>query len=365
MSHHHHHDPHAARVLFVLKRREDYKHHHSYSHQGVSTGLWNSASFVSDMLNKNNVISKVIQVIDNNDIDRVVTSFKPTHVIIEALWVVPEKFAVLVPLHPTVKWIIRLHSEVPFIANEGIAMKWIGGYLKYKNVSIAANSKRMLDETRFIIQEQYSLSDDEAEKKVFYLPNYYNPHMHGDVAAKEKHSRNIIKIGCFGAIRPLKNQLLQAIAALKFANEIGKRLEFHINIGRVEMKGDPILHNLIGLFENLEAEGHKLVTHQWMPHDKFVDLANQMDLGMQVSFSETFNIVAADLVSNGVPVVVSKEVEWSFPWFHADPTSLKEMVEQLRVAWHYPRLNVLANKTWLGRFSDKSEKIWREYFKPN
>ena len=105
--------------------------------------------------------------------------------------------------------------------------------------------------------------------------------------------------------------------------------------------------------------------HQWMPHEQFVDLVKEMDIGMQVTFSETFNIVAADLVTNDVPVVLSKEVEWSFPWFHADPTSMKQMLEQLKLAWNYPKLNVKANKTWLGRFSARSEKIWTEYFKPN
>ena len=110
-----------AKVLFILKRREDYNSV-IHSHVGLSTGLYNSASFMNDMLNENGVQSKLVVVPDNNSIDREVTLYRPSHVIIEALWVVPQKFAILQKLHPEVKWIIRLHSEMPFMAGEGNAM---------------------------------------------------------------------------------------------------------------------------------------------------------------------------------------------------------------------------------------------------
>ena len=76
------------KVLFILKKRQS-------SHTGydsVSSGLLNSARFVSDMLNKNGIESNLVEVQDNNCIDREVSKYRPTHVIIEALWVVPSKF---------------------------------------------------------------------------------------------------------------------------------------------------------------------------------------------------------------------------------------------------------------------------------
>ena len=129
-----------TRILFILKRREDYNAE-KHSHIGLSTGLYNSANFMNEMLQKAGVESKLVVVIDNNCIDREVNLYNPTHVIIEALWVVPTKFSVLCKLHPNVKWIIRLHSEVPFLANEGIAFDWIADYARFKNVFIAANSR--------------------------------------------------------------------------------------------------------------------------------------------------------------------------------------------------------------------------------
>ena len=79
---------HRIRVLFILKRKEDYCEEH-FSHLGLSTGLFNSATFVNDMLQEENINTKLVVVVDNNDIDKEVTLYNPTHVIIEALWVVP------------------------------------------------------------------------------------------------------------------------------------------------------------------------------------------------------------------------------------------------------------------------------------
>jgi hypothetical protein len=83
---------------------------------------------------------RFVQVTDNNDIDREVTEYKPTHVIIEALWVIPEKFHVLRKLHPSVTWIARVHSELPFLANEGVAIDWMCNYVQHDKVIVSGNS---------------------------------------------------------------------------------------------------------------------------------------------------------------------------------------------------------------------------------
>ena len=131
-----------VKALFILKRRGDYRAEEQ-ANPSMSTGLYNSASFMSAMLNSMNIASDMVVVTDNNDIDREVTRSQPTHVFIEALWVTPTKFYVLQKLHPTVTWIVRLHSDMPFIAGEGMAMDWICDYSGYDNVIIAANAPRI------------------------------------------------------------------------------------------------------------------------------------------------------------------------------------------------------------------------------
>lgn len=347
------------KVLFILKRRHDYNAV-LHSEFGMSTGLFNSAYYMYDMLKENGVPSKLVVVKDNNDIDREVHNYKPTHVIIEALWVVPSKFTVLCKLHPKVKWIIRLHSDLPFIANEGMAMDWIGDYFNYKNVAVAANSPRMLNELKEYYLNKFPGSKHDYRDQVIYLPNYYPQNY------KKKHShsrRKHINIGCFGAVRPMKNHLLQAIAAIKFADLLGKKLKFHINAGRVEQRGDTVLNNLKSLFAQIHKSGHRLILHDWMSRDEFLKVCEKMDISMQVSFSETFNIVLADCASKGVPVIGSKEIPWISSLYKCDSTSSDDVRNKLVYTYMSPSLNVFLNQRGLKKYTDRTKKIWLKYFK--
>ena len=319
------------KVLFILKYREDPWGDQTYNEsngKGLSSGLLNSAKFVSQMLNDNGIESKLVQVIDNNCIDREVTTYKPTHVIIEAFWCVPEKFDILSKLHPNIKWIIRNHSEIPFLANEGIALSWTKKYVEYKNVYISCNNRRC--------EKAFNIFIDPARN--VFLPNYYP--VKGNTCALKGFMewikpRNIKKniplhIACSGAIRPLKNQLLQAIAALSVAKEIGRKLYFHINASRIEMNSNNILKNLQALFEN-NPHG-ELVEEPWRDHDGFKDALKKMDAVMQVSYTETFNIVGADAVDIGVPLVASSEIEWSDKKLNADFNDLDDIIKKLKLA---------------------------------
>jgi len=422
------------KLLFILKKRQklDAK---SEIYVGLSTGLYNSVKFIHDMLGdigSDIIESKMYIANDNNDIDREVTKYKPTHVIIEALWVVPEKFKILEKLHPHVKWIIRLHSELPFIAGEGIAMKWIGEYCKYNNIIIACNSPRMLQEIRYYVSCILNIKTTSINNKVIYLPNYYpkdyktKPFRFNDynnyinkineeinikdnmnnqennenkknknknkkrlksrflncfkksnnlyIIDKEegrerkeevKHNTeedNIINIGCFGAVRPLKNHLIQAISAIKFANSINKKLYFHINCDRHEMNGLPAYHNLVGLFDQLSETGHKLVLHEWCDHDEFLLLCSKMDIGLQVSFTETFNIVSADLITMGVPIVASNELPWVSELYSSNPVDSSSIYDKLCLTYYNPDDNVKRNIEGLSKYVDNTKDIWDKYF---
>lgn len=347
-----------SKILFVLKRREDFNAT-VHNHLGLSTGLFNSASFVSDMLTEHDIETNLVVVKDNNCIDREVTQYRPTHVVIEALWVVPEKFSVLCKLHPNVTWIIRLHSEMPFMAGEGIAMDWLGEYSKFKNIVIGVNAPRMLREIKFYLSHINNWTNVIADQRVVYLPNFY-PQTY---KSKEfNRNKDVVDIGCFGAIRPLKNHLVQAFAAVEFADQIGKKLNFHINAGRIEMKGDSVLNNLKGFFEHLYDQGHRLVNHQWTPREQFLELCGQMDIGMQVNFSETFNIVGADIVSQGVPFLGTAEIPWATPTCYADPTDSADIIKQLRITYNTPSSNVEENQTLLLQYTTKTVKVWTKYF---
>jgi hypothetical protein len=332
------------KILFVLKKKQT-------SHPGlktISSGLLNSANFVNDMLVKNGFNSHIVEVKDNNDIDREVTKFKADIVIIEALWVVPSKFEVLTKLHPKVKWIVRLHSEVPFIANEGIAIEWVYEYQKFKNVFISVNSERAQEDFDGILKD-----------KTIYLPNYYPVDLF-KAGFKSNPYKATLEVGCFGAVRPLKNQLYQAVAAIQFADEKKRKLHFHINVARVENHGDPVLKNLRALFQNNPK--HKLIEHTWLSHKEFLNLIKTLDLGLQVSFTETFNIVAADFVNSNVPVVVSDEIKWMTKFYKASPTDSCDIKSKMNFALNAKNFNVqYLNKVKLWKYCRESESIWTDF----
>lgn len=342
------------RLLFLLKRREDYNAI-VHSEIGLSTGLYNSAKFVTNMLWNELEINATLKIcIDANCIDRMVTKYKPTHCVLEALWVTPTKLTELVNLHPSIKWIVRLHSEMPFMANEGIALDWIAEYAKHENVSIGINAPRMQREV------DVYLSAIGLSNKTMYLPNYYTQSYK---PAKKIPDSEFINVSCFGAVRPLKNHMVQAIAAVEFAEQIGRKLRFYINAGRVEMKGDPVLHNLQSMFLHLYDKGHRLIMQQWTPQDQFLQTCSKIDVGMQVSFSETFNIVGADLISQGVPVVGSREIPWlSRLLVHPEPTESDQITKALYDAYKHPRLNAWLNQRALTSYTNKTKKIWQKTF---
>ena len=298
------------RVLFILKRRTCYAGYGA----GFSSGLYNSAKFAADMLSREpGYIVKLIEVTDNNDIDREVFRFDPDVVIIEALWVVPSKMVVLHALHPKVQWIVRVHSEAAFLAQEGIGVRWIYDYEQLPNVHVAMNSEEGRDEVGVILGLDPLL-----------LPTFY-PAPRYPIYTK-RFTGPVVEIAAMGAIRVLKNHLIQALAAIQFAEENNLLLRFHVNMTRVEVDGNAPYKSVVDLFA---VTGHQLILHDWMSHDDFITFLGTIDLGLQVSFSETFNIVAADMAACGVPIVASPAIRWLDDHSKAHVNSIESIVEHM------------------------------------
>lgn len=347
---------HKHKILFICKQRP--------AGYGASYGLLNSCRFLCNALHDMGIHAELIEVVDNNGIDKEVHHYKPTHVFIEALWVVPEKFEILIPLHPNVKWFVRLHSNTPFIANEGMAMDWIIKYGKlqkeYHQFKIAPNSLKMEND----LFQSLHISTT-------YLPNIYKPttaiveylQKTKYVEASSYKYKNTINISCMGAIRPLKNQLIQAMAAIVFANELGRILHFHINHSRIENNGENIYKNIVALFNGTQ---HKLIEHGWIDHCDFINLIKTMDIGMQVSFSETFNFVSADHIDNNIPIVGSPDIEWTSRLYQANPTDINNIVYHLWIAWIGKKINLQSlNKCGLEAYNIKSISRWQHVLEIN
>lgn len=340
------------KLLFILKKREG-----NWGYGSKESGLSNSVRFVVDALNRFGIQAKSIEVDDNNCIDREVTAYRPTHVIIEAFWVVPEKFDVLKPLHPGVKWIVRNHSETPFLANEGIAFGWIIEYLK-RGVEVMCNSPKALADVIFVAQDVNA-----NPSLVTFGPNIYPLPKDPITLTYERH-KPWVDIGCFGAIRPLKNHMIQALAAIAFADTKNLKLNFHINATRTEGKGEPILKNLRELFSRSR---HDLIEHGWMTHSSFLSVLGTMDILSQVSYTETFNIVAADAMFKNIPIVTSAAIPWIGSYAHRDPNDIFDILKGFSEAWTEDhaahRKRIFRQRQDMLLYVEKSLNVWLGRFR--
>jgi len=336
------------KILILVKENASYG---TYGY--FSTGLFTSASFIKNALKFYFNLQVIVEkAIDGNDIDRRVYKHKPTHCILEAIWATPAKLLELAKLHPKVQWIVRIHSKTTFLANEGNAISWIKQYSDIANetgnVRVAFNAKETYEEFKKL--HIHSL----------YLPNFYFPdkeehkHIHHS-CFDDKHG---VHISSFGALRPMKNQLIQAIAAIEYADSIGKKLYFHINGTRTEQKGEQVLKNINALFENSR---HELVAWPWLSHEEFCSLIKKMDLSMQLSLSESFNIVTADAVYNNVSVLSSNEVSW-LPCFNKTSVSdTQKIIRKIKLVLKFKTIFLVFAKLSLENWNVGAYIVWRKY----
>ena len=199
-----------------------------------------------------------------------------------------------------------------------------------------------------------------------YLPNVITINHKKDDCEK-RHNSNIINIGCFGALRLLKNSAFQALCAIRAADILGKTLHFHVTLAKIDgyddehqIKLNPILKNLEEIFANSR---HVLVKHEWKENKEFQHLVKKMDIGMQLSFSESFNIVTADFINNNKLMVVSNAIDWMHEIFEASTTNYDNAVKKIifvykhRYSW---MMKDLMHDS-LNKYNRDAKKMWFDF----
>jgi hypothetical protein len=83
-----------------------------------------------------------------------------------------------------------------------------------------------------------------------------------------------------------------------------------------------------------------------------------MDIGMQVSFSESFNIVTADFVTAKIPIVASDDIYW-MPWFlKVSPTNHRGMLRKLNIAYDFKKISTWCQTIFLKIYNTKAQLTW-------
>ena len=292
------------KALFVEKINHGFK---------ISNGT-DQASGLSNCINH---FVNSLDGVKKTQVDRIdgillnIAKWNPSKIIIQGLWLTPNDVKSIKMIHKDLDIWVQIHSNVPFLVSETVAFSRFKEYQDL-GVGIIFNSL-----------DAHSLCN---LWRSVYLPNLY--HRTAAVPLREslavrRDRDEFLNIGCFGSMRPLKNQVAQALASINAANQLKKRLRFHVNYNRSEggMEVKKSLKDVFRLNPN-----HQMVCVPWLSQADFIKYnAEYIDVGLQVSLSETFNLVSADYVSAGVPMCVSREVYWAHESSFVDTHSLSQI----------------------------------------
>jgi hypothetical protein len=252
------------------------------------------------------------------DARNTLNTHKPiTHVIVSApSWVQPQDFKAFCFLYPDIEFVQLNHSGCAYLSIDKFGIRnireCIDLELSVHNMRVAGNNPRF---TRW--------TSSTFGCETLLLPNLYdvqsfvNPYPRRPLGSK-------ILIGSFGAARPWKNQLTAAEAAVQLARRLGVRLEFYVNSKRPD-GGERMIESRNELFHNLA--GCNLIEVPWQPRPCFRDTVANMHILFQPSFDETFNVVTADGIAEGVASVAAPSIEWAPQDWWCEPSDPGSMVK--------------------------------------
>ncbi len=232
-----------------------------------------------------------------------------THVIISApSWVQPGSFADYSFRWPNIEFVQLNHSGTAYLSIDKYGIKNIREVLQLShslhNVRVAGNNQRF---TKW--------AADSFGTALVYLPNLYDTSTFVDPVVQRK-DYDPLRIGSFGAGRPWKNLLTAAESAVQMAQRMNVALELYVNTMRPD-GGQRQIESRSELFSGLPHA--KLVEVPWALWPQFRRVVSTMDLLISPSFDETFCVIAADGIAEGVPSVATAAMEWLPSTWHSEP----------------------------------------------
>ncbi len=232
-----------------------------------------------------------------------------THVVISApSWVQPVSFSDFSHRWPNIEFVQLNHSGTAYLSIDKYGIRNIREVLQLShalhNVRVAGNNQRF---TKW--------ASDSFGASVLYLPNLYDTTTFVNPVVQRK-DYDPLRIGSFGAGRPWKNLLTAAESAVQMARRMNVALELYVNTMRPD-GGQRQIESRIELFDNLPHA--KLVEVPWALWPQFRKVVSTMDLLISPSFDETFCVIAADGIAEGVPSVATAAMEWLPHSWHSQP----------------------------------------------
>jgi hypothetical protein len=322
------------------------------AHAGIShIGLGVAAANTAKVLRANGVRATVVPLVGSAELLNVPTKFPDvTHIVVSAPWIPTQTVATFSQDNPEIKLAINCHSNVGFLQADTSAVDLIRDYMSIErntfNFNLGGNSVRFCSWVKDCFQVDCK-----------FLPNlYYLDYLSGQ--PRPPYHGGTVRIGMFGAIRPLKNMMTGAAAALEIARSLRDPLELWICAGRAEGGGQTVLSSIRAMYKSLP--GVSLMENPWAPWPVFRRRVAAMHILMQPSYSESFNMVTADGIAEGVPSVVSDAITWAPSHWKA---SMDDALDVARVgrALLYDSRAAADGKTALANFVTQGIAAWKEW----
>ncbi|MGH9581308.1 MAG: hypothetical protein ACRD4O_00030, partial [Bryobacteraceae bacterium] len=267
------------------------------------------------VLRRAGIQTEVWPVLSAADLRARLDARRVDHVMISAPWIPAHELQALANALPETQFAVNCHSNVGFLQADRNGTKLLREVIEIElgtfNVHAAGNSRRFCEWLRAAWGAPCA-----------YLPNLYCL----DARRVQLHRPfcgGTLRIGVFGATRPLKNLMSAAGAALQIAREMRAPLELWLSAGRAEGGGETVLASIKELLQGLPNVS--LVLNGWQSWPKFRQTVAHMNLLLQPSYTESFNMVTADGVAEGVPSVVSPAIDWAPADWKADADNVCEI----------------------------------------
>jgi len=301
-------NPEKLRVILAYK---NFAANRAVSHIGLGVTALNSAKTLRDAAVRTDVWAITSGQHLSQMLREAAAEAPATHVVVSAPWIPTAGIEQLTVTHPETVFAVNCHSNLGFLQADPGAVRLVREGLELQrrtwNFQVAANNPRLSN----WVADTYG-------HPCTYLPNLY--HL-DQLAGKSRtlFSGGTLRIGAFGATRPLKNFMTAAGAALEIARRMRVDLEFWMSSGRNE-GGGPLINAIHQMTAGLPHV--RVVENGWQSWPQFRETVGHMHLLLQPSYTETFNVVTADGVAEGVPSVVSHAIEWA-------PSSWKAEVDDV------------------------------------
>jgi glycosyltransferase involved in cell wall biosynthesis len=337
------------RLVLTYKNFATSKH---VSHIGLGVAAINTSKF----LRRAGVPTEVWPIVNAVELaERIRASLADrdnpvTHVVVSAPWISPTEWMLVLNEFPFINFSMSCHSNVGFLQADTRGCENLIGGINLEqataNFKIAGNSQKFV---RWV-QDTYS-------SPCAFLPNLYYTD-HSSSVGRPAYNGGTLRIGAFGATRPLKNFLSAVGAACQLANEMRVATEIHVSGGRAEGGGLGILSAAQALVKPLPNVELKI--NNWQAWPDFRRTVGFMHVLMQPSYTESFNMVTADGISQGVPSVVSDAIYWVPDYWKAPADNVDEIARIARQHLSDPKA-IRDGIQALDEYNRDGLRAWNDY----